>query len=468
MAISPTRVLTVALVATLLTSTGGMAVAAIAISGSLDSSEAVARREERTAYLIGDVALGASRLRSLLQDALGRPGVPPDHRLKRVRLEAMHARAAREALPAFLGRDELAMWGSIEPRLDRVLLQLDGVIAAFESGKRDRAQQLLDAGVDDTQQLFEQLDQFRQISVLETEGAVAAIQTRTSRTLEIATLGWAGLVAAMAFVWFYTLRLVSIQRASLASKMHALEAANRELEAFAARVAHDMRNVLSPIVLTAAAMKAGSDDPELRGLADRLDRSCVRGRDLVEGLLSFSSAGGRPRTSPQSADLAEELADVLDQLGYAILDASVAVETSVPPNARVAISPPLLHVLLVNLVGNAVKFMRGSDRRRLTVDARPSPEGWTIRVGDTGPGIPKHELERVFEPLYRGARARGTGVGLGLPTVRRIAEGHGGRVHLSSVVGEGTTITVTVPGASTRTDASMLSGSEGAQARPQA
>lgn len=456
------RVLTVALVATLVTSTGGMAVAALAISESLDTTEAVARREERTAYLISDVALGASRLRSLLQDALGEADVPPGQRLKRARLQAMHARAARLALPVSLGPDELAVWASIQPRFDRLLAQLDAVIAALESGKEDRARQLLDTGVDDTQQLFEQLDQFQQISVLETEGAVAAIETRTSRTLEIATLGWAGLVAAMAFVWFYTLRLVSIQRSSLASKMHALENANRELEAFASRVAHDMRNVLSPIVLTAAAMKAGSADPELRGLAERLDRSCVRGRDLVEGLLSFSSAGGRPRTAPQSAALAEELADVLDQLGYAILDAGVAVETSVPPNATVAISPPLLHVLLVNLVGNAVKFMRGCARRHLTVDARQSPEGWTISVADTGPGIPKHELQRVFEPLFRGSRARGTGVGLGLPTVRRIAEGHAGRVHLSSVVGEGTTIAVTIPAPDT------LRGSEATRAQPQA
>lgn len=324
------------------------------------------------------------------------------------------------------------------------------VVAALEGGKRDRARMLLDRSAADSRRLFDDLDEFRTVSQDETAVAVLAIQDRADWTLRAIGLVGGGFLVMSAFAWVLILRLVNSQRHALAERMQALEASNRELEAFAGRVAHDMRNVLSPIRLAADAIDASSTDPATRAIAERIGRSCLRGSDLVEALLTFSRAAGRADTAPQSAKLAKELANVLEQLEQQIRDTGVQVLQRVPKSAYVAITPALLHVVLVNLIGNAVKFMQDCTDRRLTVYACEEGEHWRIDVSDTGPGIPESEIDHVFEALYRGAGARGSGVGLGLATVKRVVESHGGRVELRSSPGRGTTVTVCLPRAVSR------------------
>ena len=108
--------------------------------------------------------------------------------------------------------------------------------------------------------------------------------------------------------------------------------------------------------------------------------------------------------------------------------------------------PQRLGQVVGNLIGNAIKFTpRGGE---VHVSIEPTAEGAEIRVSDTGVGINAAELPFVFERFYRGAESnevRAAGSGLGLSIVRSIVEMHNGRVAISSALGKGTEVTVSLP-----------------------
>jgi two-component system phosphate regulon sensor histidine kinase PhoR len=100
---------------------------------------------------------------------------------------------------------------------------------------------------------------------------------------------------------------------------------------------------------------------------------------------------------------------------------------------------------LTSILENALKFTTSGS---VTLEARRE-EGWVgIRVADTGPGIPPHELPRIFERFFKVDRARGTrGSGLGLSIARHLVELQGGRVRAESQPGNGTVMTILLPSA---------------------
>ncbi len=106
----------------------------------------------------------------------------------------------------------------------------------------------------------------------------------------------------------------------------------------------------------------------------------------------------------------------------------------------------LLSRALDNLLDNARKYAAG--QRPIEVEARPDGSHLVLAVRDHGPGIPPDELERVFDPFFRGSGARGTqgGFGLGLALARRVAEAHGGSIRASNAEGGGARIELRLPG----------------------
>jgi signal transduction histidine kinase len=96
-------------------------------------------------------------------------------------------------------------------------------------------------------------------------------------------------------------------------------------------------------------------------------------------------------------------------------------------------------------LSNAVKFLERDSARLVKVAAHPRTRWCELIVEDTGPGIPETALSKIFEPFYRLPSSRAPGTGIGLATVQRIVQAHGGRIVVESRVGEGTSFHVWLP-----------------------
>jgi signal transduction histidine kinase len=205
----------------------------------------------------------------------------------------------------------------------------------------------------------------------------------------------------------------------------------RERAATLAAMSHDLKTPVNRLRLRAELL----DDSEVK---KKISQDLQEVESMVHSTLEFMR-GGESAEKAQPIDvtaLLESLAaDAQDTGG------TVAIEgaASRPYVGR----PQALKRCLGNLLDNALKY--GSTATILVED---TPERLTVRVRDRGPGIPEHDLERVFEPFYRleGSRSRGTGgTGLGLSIARNIAQMHRGTLTLHNLIDGGLEAVLTLP-----------------------
>ena len=166
---------------------------------------------------------------------------------------------------------------------------------------------------------------------------------------------------------------------------------------------------------------------------------------LIDDLLEFSRMS-RTRLAVRPVELGPLVREVVVDL-----EADAAgrdVRWSIGELPAVLGDRALLRVVLVNLLGNALKFTRTRPRPEIEVDCRPAEggDGAVVRVRDNGVGFDPRYADRlfdVFERLHRAEDFEGTGIGLA--TVRRIVERHGGRTWAEGVPGEGATFCLWLP-----------------------
>jgi signal transduction histidine kinase len=174
-----------------------------------------------------------------------------------------------------------------------------------------------------------------------------------------------------------------------------------------------------------------ADDDRRAVALQRGIRGLGRVEDLVRDLLVFAQAGAAPDPGAR-ASLQAIVGGVVADAEPEAAAARVRVEVGSLPACDVACSPGILQSLVANLVRNAIKYMPpDASERRVTISASVGGGRVHVEVADTGGGVPLDARERVFQPYVRGHR-RQPGLGLGLATVRRLAEAHGGRVGLRS------------------------------------
>lgn len=213
-------------------------------------------------------------------------------------------------------------------------------------------------------------------------------------------------------------------------------------------VAHDLRAPLSAVTGFTELLL---DDPELTGgqreLGERVSRAAATMTTLTEELVEAVTVGSSPLRSAR-VDLAEVVADVVAR--YQLLlpprGVRVVLDTDATEDGRAVVhgDEAKLERVLDNLLSNALKFSRddGIVRVSVTTDGRDAE----IRVRDDGPGLPPEQLEEIFSAFHRAPGASGVpGIGLGLTIVKQITERHGGRVHVDSVLGAGSTFVVRLP-----------------------
>jgi signal transduction histidine kinase len=222
-----------------------------------------------------------------------------------------------------------------------------------------------------------------------------------------------------------------------------------------AGVAHDFNNLLT--VLVGNLYLAGEELRERPRVFEKLKAARdagKRGTELIKQLMAFARRG---EVDVGTVDPAKVVNDLLPLLRRA-LGARITLETSLQENAGcVRASVAQLESAVVNLAVNARDAIEGKGRIVIEVAGvdvaeaeaplRGLPRGGryvAISVRDTGAGIPREALGRVFEPFFSTKRERG-GTGLGLSMVRWLAESAGGRAAIESVVGQGTTVTLLLP-----------------------
>jgi len=222
-----------------------------------------------------------------------------------------------------------------------------------------------------------------------------------------------------------------------------LDARVRELDSFAGRVAHD---VLSPLGTVATGLSLLSHSADVRGRTyiERSQRALTRVQQLVEALLTFARSGARPDgTSTCSTGVV--LKTVAADLSDALADARIELVLEANEHLDVRCTTGVLTSICQNLLRNAIKYMGDRSTRRIIVRTKGAGSKVRIEVEDTGPGIPIDLQKVVFEAFVRGPREVVGGTGLGLATVKRLVESHGGCVGLQSTVGVGSVFWVELP-----------------------
>ena len=223
-----------------------------------------------------------------------------------------------------------------------------------------------------------------------------------------------------------------------------LSTANRDLEAFAYSVSHDLRAPLRAIDGHVIRFLDEADTtPEAqRHHAGAIRRNLARMAKLIDDLLNFALIGRRP-LQKQPLLLWDIVRSVLHELPHS---PAVVYEVSPDELRTVQADPALLKQVLTNLLGNALKFSRGADPPRIQIGCERRGEVTVYFVRDNGIGFdPQHagKLFGVFERLHPAGDFEGTGVGLAI--VKQIIERHGGQVWADAAPGRGATFFFTLP-----------------------
>jgi PAS domain S-box-containing protein len=209
-----------------------------------------------------------------------------------------------------------------------------------------------------------------------------------------------------------------------------------------AGIAHELRNSIGAILGFSRLLECQLDAGE-RSEVDLL-KDIVRECRSMEGLLQqFLDFTKPPRLMIERVAVPEVVEDSLRLLEAKIAASGVSLETSYDRALpRIMGDPLLLRQAFSNVVQNAIEATRGGGRLNVSCYQRHETGEVTVRFEDTGVGISRENLERIFNPFFT---LKDDGVGLGLSLVHKIISAHGGEVHVESEPEQGTRVVITLP-----------------------
>ncbi len=211
----------------------------------------------------------------------------------------------------------------------------------------------------------------------------------------------------------------------------------KAIEQLAAMVGHDLRNPLTGISNAAyyLRMKIDSDsDPKAAEMLDLIDKDVEYSNKIINDLLDYSRAITVELTGTTPKALLQEA------LALVNVPANVQVLDFTKDNPSMKVDVDKMKRAFVNILKNSFEAM--PEGGKLTIKSKKSGGKVEIAFADTGAGIPKETLERLFIPLFT-TKARGMGFGLAI--CKRIIEAHGGKISVESTLGKGTTFTLIIP-----------------------
>ncbi len=224
----------------------------------------------------------------------------------------------------------------------------------------------------------------------------------------------------------------------------------------ASGIAHDLNNVLAPIILAAPVLREHATNPDDLRIISSLEKSAERGVDLVRQILTFAQGVGGGHQLLEIKHILQETMSVVTET----FPKNIRLENFVPDDLwPIMADPTQIHQVLLNLCVNARDAMPDGGVLRVRaenclLDERAAkkidgamPGAWLVlHVEDTGTGIPAEALNHIWEPFFT-TKAADKGTGLGLSTVRGIVDHHRGFISLKTQCGRGTTFRVYLPAA---------------------
>ncbi len=231
-----------------------------------------------------------------------------------------------------------------------------------------------------------------------------------------------------------------------------IEAVRRD---FVANVSHELKTPVGALRVLADAVHEAADDPDaVRRFSERMVIEGERLTMLVQQVIELSRLqGDEPLDSPLPMSVDEVIGTAVDTSAIDAATKGIAVVTSGERGLKVLGNEEQVTTAVANLVANAVHY--SDPDSTVLVTTRVDDDYVAISVVDQGIGIPRVEIDRIFERFYRvdPARHRSTGgTGLGLSIVKHVAATHGGEVTVWSEEGHGSTFTLTLPRAEARDD----------------
>jgi len=217
-----------------------------------------------------------------------------------------------------------------------------------------------------------------------------------------------------------------------------LEKANEELQSFSSVASHDLQEPLRKIITFGdrLATRIPETDEKGRDYLDRMQKSAIRMRSLVEDLLQYTRVEAQTRPF-ESLDLSKVVETVLDDLETRIKESKGVVNINNLPNSES--EPVQIHQLFLNIIGNALKFHREGIPPVVNLNSVKKENGfWEISVEDNGIGIEEEYLDRIFKPFERlHGRSAYEGTGIGLTICNKIVSRHGGSIKVKSAPNKG-------------------------------
>jgi signal transduction histidine kinase len=222
----------------------------------------------------------------------------------------------------------------------------------------------------------------------------------------------------------------------------------------ASGVAHDLNNILVPILMAAPLLRGDMPGEEREKLLAIVESSAERGASIVKQVLTFARGADGDRVLLQPIYLVQEIAKIAEET----FPKSVTVRTKYPEDLwTIVANPTQLHQVLLNLCINARDAMPTGGALTLALEnfeiddhyasmtpgAKAGPHV-LVQVSDTGTGIPRGIIDKIFDPFFT-TKDLGQGTGLGLSTVIGVVKSHGGFVSVYSEIERGTSFKVFLP-----------------------
>ena len=219
-------------------------------------------------------------------------------------------------------------------------------------------------------------------------------------------------------------------------------------------IAHDLNNILSPIMMSAEMLQTTLKDSEEASMAEVILKSADRGSELLHQLLGFARGTPAAKQVVSPGPIIKESFKLYQETFPKNIEMKVEIPSDLPP---VSIDPGQITQVLGNLIVNAKDAMNEGGTLSIEASQETLGKEWVrkhvfaregaflrIRVADTGTGIEPHNQEKILEPFF-STKPKGEGTGLGLSTCLNIVKGHDGFMDIQSEIGKGTLIDIFLP-----------------------